>query len=193
MEQIEELLELIEKSKNIVENLELISELEAVKLENIKLRNDINIMEEKLKQKTDDMSNLTKVSMIQSINKQLNEKNNYITILEGQLEKFKNTKIRVEQNVIPEKKSKVEEALPEKKSKVEEALPEKKSKVEEALPEKELFDSDNFEEINGYELICYKKKYYLRDLETNELYDIINNMPNKVVGLISSSGKAKLN
>ena len=182
MEQIEELLELIEKSKNIVENLELISELEAVKLENIKLRNDINIMEEKLKQKTDDMSNLTKVSMIQSINKQLNEKNNYITILEGQLEKFKNTKIRVEQNVIPEKKSKVEEALPEKKS-----------KVEEALPEKELFDSDNFEEINGYELICYKKKYYLRDLETNELYDIINNMPNKVVGLISSSGKAKLN
>ena len=156
MEQIEELLELIEKTKHIVENLQLISELETVKEENTRLRNEI-------KQKTDDMSNLTKVSMIQSINKQLNEKNNYITILEGQLEKLKNIKPKVE--TITEKP---------------------KEQVMKA------FDPDNFEEINGYELICYKKKYYLRDLETNELYDIDNNMPNKVVGLISSSGKAKL-
>ena len=50
------------------------------------------------------------------------------------------------------------------------------------------FNVDNFEDINGFELTSYKKNYYLRDLETNELYDIYNNKPGKIVGLLNSKG-----
>jgi hypothetical protein len=56
-----------------------------------------------------------------------------------------------------------------------------------------VFNIDMFEEINGYELIEYKGDYYLRDLETNELYNIKNNQPNKVIGLINSKSKVKFN
>jgi hypothetical protein len=57
----------------------------------------------------------------------------------------------------------------------------------------ESFNPDNFIEINGYDLIMYKKKYYLRDLETNQLYDIQNNSPNKFIGIYTINGKVKLN
>jgi len=39
----------------------------------------------------------------------------------------------------------------------------------------------------------YKKIYYLKDPNTNELYDIINNKPNNIIGLVSSKGKVILN
>ena len=39
----------------------------------------------------------------------------------------------------------------------------------------------------------YMEVYYLRDLETNELYDIKNNGHNQVVGLINSKGRVKFN
>jgi hypothetical protein len=55
------------------------------------------------------------------------------------------------------------------------------------------FDPENFSEINGFELIMYKKKYYLRDLETNQLYDILDNKPHNIVGLYTINGKIKLN
>ena len=55
------------------------------------------------------------------------------------------------------------------------------------------FNVDDFEDINGFELTSYKKNYYLRDLETNELYDIVDNKPGKVIGLINSKGKIKFN
>ena len=48
-----------------------------------------------------------------------------------------------------------------------------------------------FEDINGFELLVYKKKYYLRDLETSEIYDIVDNKQNQIVGLINSKGKIK--
>ena len=51
------------------------------------------------------------------------------------------------------------------------------------------FNPEDFEEVNGFELLIYKKTYYLRDLETNELYDILNNKQNNVVGLVNSKGK----
>jgi hypothetical protein len=51
------------------------------------------------------------------------------------------------------------------------------------------FNPEHFEDINGFELLLYKKTYYLRDLETNELYDIINNKQNNIVGLVNSKGK----
>ena len=72
---------------------------------------------------------------------------------------------------------------------------EKESKLQskKKKKDKETFDLDLFEEINGYELLEYKKIYYLKDLETNELYDIVNFKPNKVIGILSMNGKVKLN
>jgi len=39
----------------------------------------------------------------------------------------------------------------------------------------------------------YKSEYYLRDLETSELYNVENNRPGRIVGLINGKGKVKLN
>ena len=56
-------------------------------------------------------------------------------------------------------------------------------------------ESDDIEsiDINGYELLLYKNNYYLKNNNTNELYDIKNKKPNKLVGIIKSSGKVKFN
>ena len=71
--------------------------------------------------------------------------------------------------------------------------PSKKKKNHDIIEEyKNDFDIDKFEDINGFELLIYKKIYYLRDLETNELYDILDNKQNKRIGLIVN-GKVKLN
>ena len=55
------------------------------------------------------------------------------------------------------------------------------------------FNPDCFEDINGFELTIYKKNYYLRDLETNELYNIVDNKPGQIIGLLNSKGKIKFN
>lgn len=163
---------------NIIKNIdfnELIKYVQELEEENKLLKNNLEITQKELDQKTNDLTNLTKVSMVQNLNKQVNEKNNYITILESQLEKYRN---------VPKKE---EELLPVKE---ESPLP---TKVVEPTKEEVEFDPDNFEEINGYELMLYKKNYYLRDLETNELYNIVNNEPNIVVGFINNKGKPKFN
>lgn len=67
-----------------------------------------------------------------------------------------------------------------------------KNNSEKDLNPCENFNPANFEEINGYELLVYKHSYYLHDLETNELYDIKNNKPNNIIGLITEKGKVKL-
>ena len=137
------------------------------------LENKISLQNNMIKEKSDDVTNLTKVSIVQSLNKQISEKDNMIKILESQLEKFKN-------------KKEVEETKPKKEADVE--------LVQQAKPKKDdIFDPEEFDEINGYELLMYKKKYYLRDLETNELYNINDNKPNIVVGYIGTNGKPKFN
>lgn len=194
MEEIQELYQNINHLNKIISDvnlIELYSELEEsnkrLKSENIRMKKElhdrdsiINMMSEKytseLKQKNDEIVNLTKVSMLQSVNKQLNEKTNYIQILEGQLEK-----LRIKQDI------KVQESEPEPELEKE---PEQEPVKE---VEEEEFDPDNLEDINGFELLVYKKNYYFRDLETNELYDIDDNKPGKIVGLINSKGKPKFN
>ena len=51
----------------------------------------------------------------------------------------------------------------------------------------------SYPDINGYELLIYKNIYYYRDLETNEIYDIINKTIGNIVGLITEKNKIKLN
>jgi hypothetical protein len=56
---------------------------------------------------------------------------------------------------------------------------------------KEINEITN-DDINGYELILYKKTHYLRNLETDEIYDIVNKKPHHKIGIMSN-GKIKIN
>jgi len=120
-----------------------------------KYDHDMKIKNDELQEKCVELNNLTKVSFVQSLNKQIKELENQITKLKTPLTK--------------------------------EPIVETKKKVNSE------FNVDDFEDINGFELTSYKKNYYLRDLETNELYDIVDNKPGKVIGLINSKGKIKFN
>ena len=170
--------------------------LEKYKKENEEYKNKIHLLEE-------DNKNFQKVSFVQSINKQLTEKINYITILEGQLQKYKNkeeiileakqnSSVKEDENIKEQKKENINNKESNNKSNKK-----KEEKLEENIKEKysneSEFNPDEYEDINGYELLCYKKKYYLRDLETSEIYDINDYKPNKIVGLITKGGKMKLN
>ncbi len=184
--------------------------LEKYKKENEEYKNKINTLEE-------DNTNFKKVSFVQSMNKQLTEKMNYINILEGQLQKYKNKDeiiLEVKQNSSVKEESVKENKEESVKENKEESIKEnkekqnnkskknKEDKIEDKVEDKNIkekysneteFNPDEYEDINGYELLCYKKKYYLRDLETSEIYDINDYKPNKVVGLITKGGKMKLN
>jgi hypothetical protein len=129
-----------------------------------KYDNDMKVKNNEIKEKCEELNNLTKVSFVQSLNKQINDKNLIIQQLENQISKLKI--------------SQTKEPIVENKNK-------KKINVE--------FNVDSFEDVNGFELTSYKKNYYLRDLETNELYDIIDNKPGKIIGLLNSKGKIKFN
>ncbi len=105
--------------------------------------------------------------------------------------KSKNTEpvVEEEQQPLEEEQQPLEEEPIEEEIIKETTDKKKKKKEKQAKP----FDPEDFEDVNGYELITYKKNYYLRDLETNELYSIVDNNPGEVVGLLSNSGKVKLN
>jgi len=273
------------------DNLKLSNELKIIDTKYIeqinKLSSELELKVNELKQKNEELTDFAKFSILQRVNKQLEEKNNYIKILESQLEKSKNRQpvspktivgkpqvedkpiiiseqpkaiIEVENNTIivneepqlqfvekpkkPKKSQIIHEDKPvlveekvvlkeeslrkvedkpireeEKVVQVEEKVVQIEEKVvikEEPMQEvedkvvnqdkpkekqrkiKEInndnFNPDNFIEINGYELMMYKKKYYIRDLETNQLYDIQDNKPNNIVGLYNTiTGKIKLN
>lgn len=118
-----------------------------------------NKYDQDIKIKNEELINLTKVSFVQSLNKQLNDKNLIIQQLENQINKLKI--IQPKEHVIKTKSND--------------------------------FNPDCFEDINGFELTIYKKNYYLRDLETNELYNIVDNKPGQIIGLLNSKGKIKFN
>ena len=178
---------IIKELQHSLESLEIdIEKYEELRQENIKLKKELadktilyNTMEQEMTVQRDELTNMSKVSMIQSINKQLEEKISYIKILEHQLDKFRAKK---QLESIPEVHC---EPTTEVSTEVSCVSPT-------TAPTTSSFDPEEFEEINGYELLVYKKNYYLRDLETDELYNIQSNKPNKVVGLINNKGKVKL-
>jgi hypothetical protein len=299
-------IQLIDDLNNTISNQEIEINKLSMSLKNIdnkyleqikKLQSEIDSKNIELKQKNEEINNFAKFSIIQKVNKQLEERNNYIQILESQIEKIRKYKVepispkivqseeiteepnkkyknkiidekseelvvgQVEETIIESSKELLEETIivtvkeqveesveesineqveePIKKSRkknkiieepieepVEEQIkeqikeqieeqiikpknkineeqieiiieePVKKSKKKDKMIEEfrnDIFNPDIFNEINGYQLIIYKKKYYLRDLETNQLYDIDNYKPNKVVGIYTINGKVKLN
>ena len=166
MEQLNDLVKYIDLSNKSI--IRLITEYKMKDDLIANLTKRINEMEVALADKEVELANFKKVSVLQQFNKQLEEKISYIKILESQLEKERN---------------KNKPTTPPTTT------------VQSTISELNIdapFDPDNFEELNGYELICYKNNYYLRDLETDELYSIKQNKPDIVVGLINSKGKVKL-
>ena len=99
----------------------------------------------------------------------------------------------IEEPVKPQSKKQLKQALEESvKQLVKEPV---KQPIEEHVEQPETFDydPDTFEELSGYELVQLKNKYYLRNLETNELHLIIENNIGDVVGIIDKRGKVKFN
>ena len=270
--------------KNFTDNIN--NDIINIITENEQLQNIIKELNIKIKSYEKDLvtiqedyDNLKKVSYITSLNKQLHDKNNYIAILESQLNKYKNNKIIdniddtnilltknkkkqnkisnnlennnsiitpeiivqditennnsiitpeiivqdiTENNIKKKKKHKSKtqvvetsletpietpietsletpietpiEAVIETPIKTEQIVS-NNVELENIIKKKQKkvsndnFNPEYFEEVNGFELLIYKKTYYLRDLETNELYDILNNKQNNVVGLVNSKGK----
>ena len=188
---------IIKELQHSLESLEIdIEKYEELRQENIKLKKELadktilyNTMEQEMTVQRDELTNMSKVSMIQSINKQLEEKISYIKILEHQLDKFRAKKPIVEPTEVSTEVSTLVSTLVSTEVST---LVSTLVSTEVSTLATSLFDPEEFEEINGYELLVYKKNYYLRDLETDELYSIQSNKPNKVVGLINNKGKVKL-
>ena len=177
------------------ENVELKKKLSILESENINLNNiiieykkeniilDNNIKKKELEiinkdntinQFIEDNKNFKKVSYTQQLTKQISELTEFIKDLEIQLKKYKNDKL---ENV--EYIKNLENELKELK-----------------LNNKELkLDNIDYEsiDIDGYELLSYKNNYYLKNDITNELYNIKNRKPYKIIGIIKPSGKVKFN
>ena len=116
--------------------------LEKYKKENEEYKNKINTLEE-------DNTNFKKVSFVQSMNKQLTEKMNYITILEGQLQKYKNKDeiiLEVKQNSsIKEEENKEESVKQNKEESVKENTKDTNNKSKKKIEDKK---EDKVEEKN---------------------------------------------
>lgn len=134
------------------------------------LKNENEELKNKLIEKENELKNINKISMVQSLSKEITEKNNIINHLQIQLDKLK-PKINLLQ-VLP--KPILEKPV-----------------IPKLVIQEDIFNVDNFEPIDGYELITYKKTYYLVQEETNRVFSIIKNKVGKHIGNLKG-GKMKL-
>ena len=152
-------------SEEIVNNLENLKTfvLEAKSLIDSKDKR-IKELEEKCVNLEDDYNNLKKVSLVTSLSRQLDNKNNEIEILQKQLHKAKFDLVTVKEDS------------------------KKLSKKITTLEEES--DDDSVEE--GYKLIEHEDLKLLKNLETRKLYFIVNGKKGKYAGKESKKGKIKL-
>jgi hypothetical protein len=178
MDNIIEITDLLTKLSNsnlIIDITSLNDKYKILEEKYSELLNVNKTLEDKLKICNDQYSDLNKVSYVRSLSVELQSKNNLIKQLESQLEKYKtknndNNHNKEEMNTNDSKKDKY-------------------SKEEEFKTYE--FNIDNYEEIDNYELIKYKNKYYLKD-NNNNVYSILNNNPYLLVGTINNKGKVIL-
>lgn len=165
----EQILSLKSYSNSINQNIKEYEEIiDNLKNENEELKN-------KLIEKENELNNINKISMIQSLSKEITDKNNIINHLKTQLDKLK-------------PKNNLLQVLPKP------ILPKpilEKPVIPKLVIQEDIFNVDNFEPIDGYELIKYKKTYYLVQEETNRVFSIIKNKVGKHIGNLKS-GKMKL-
>ena len=193
--------------------------LEEIKQKDIIINNlnkDIIIKDNIILEKIQELENFSKVSVLISTNKELANRNNYIKILEEQLAKLKNIKnpdIEIKNPDIEIKNPDIEIKNPDieiKNPDIEIKNPDIKIKnpdieiknpdIKIKNPDIEIkkknklldFNIDKYEDIEDYELISYKKNYYLKN-NLNEIYSIKKYKPYKLIGMIDSKGKIVLN
>jgi len=266
MESIHKLGELLEEASTLFKTINIPNQINSLLTENTKLKDemkelietyqnkcdeliqmknkydrDIGLKTKEIKEQKEELTRLTKISLIHQYDKQLKDKTDYIKILEHQLEIYKNAstlksqspkviqveKIELNETVVPtileksinnlvdnkklkKKKSKKnneqennepennepenneqENNEPENNEQENNEQEKPKKKKGKKVNEEQEFNPEDFEDVNGYELIVYKSVHYLRDLETNEIYNIKANKPSQVVGLINSNGRVK--
>jgi len=155
----------LENITNFIKNLEN---------ENKLLKEKIIIKDNIIEQHQFEIDNLSKVSIITNLNKQLKDKTSYIEILEKQ-NGLKNS----EENSNYKNKIRI---LEEENSNF-------KSKI--ISLEKNINDLEENINESQFEKVTYKNKDYFIDGENN-VYDIIDNKPNVIVGILKNN-KIKLN
>ena len=169
----------LENITNFIKNLEN---------ENKLLKEKIIIKDNIIEQHQFEIDNLSKVSIITNLNKQLKDKTSYIEILEKQ-NGLKNS----EENSNYKNKIRIlEEENSNYKNKIR-ILEEENSNFKSKIISLEKNINDLEENINEsqFEKVTYKNKDYFIDGENN-VYDIIDNKPNVIVGILKNN-KIKLN
>ena len=147
----------------------IIKFIEDLNNQNNELKNKIISIEKENKELKDNLSNLTKVSFIGSIDKQLKEKQLQYEILEKKL--LKANKLIENFN---NEQTKIEETNEKSKETNEKS---KETKIEETNEESNKPDEPIIEDRKQYyETIQYKKKEYLLDPDTNKIYNIDDNV-----------------
>ena len=157
-------------TNNILEWLDEIKKTIVSLQEDLKLKIDeINTLSKKNKDLEDELKNMSKVSLVAGLTRQVDDKNHQIKLLEQQLRNYKKNSVksyRVEKN--------------------------NKFIVDDSQDSEEENDNSLAVE-DGYQLITHENKRLLKNLETRKLYYVeINGTKGKYAGKESKKGKIKL-
>ena len=142
-----------------------------LEIENTKLKNDNNILKNKNDELINELTDFKKVSIMVNFNKQLKEKENQVNFLENQVRNLKN-KIYLENDKSTNLENtdiNLDKSINSKTDKIN-----KKKKVKE------------------YQIIKYKNKDYLLNLESNEIFESDDIKLHNKIGILSK-GKIKFN
>ena len=159
-------------SEEIISSLEILKNFVLESKSEIDSRDKIiKNLQEKYNNLEEDYQGLKKVSIVASLSKQVNNKNDEIVILQRQLSKLKN-------NNKPQK-SFIKKEEPSLKT--------------EQPSLKNIDDSDSEDdEYDGYELIEHEDTQFLKDIDTRKLYYLTDGKKGKYAGKQSKKGKIKL-
>jgi hypothetical protein len=132
---------------------------------NLKLKTDeVESISKKNIELEDELKNLSKVSLVAGLTRQVDDKNHQIKLLEQQLNNYKKMSRKTSKFI-----------------------------VEDSHDSEEDKDSDKLIVENGYQLITYENKRLLKNLETRKLYHLgMNGTKGKYAGKESKKGKIKL-
>ena len=136
--------------------------------------NEYILLSKKNTELEDEIRNLSKVSLVAGLTRQVDEKNNTIKLLEKQIDNFKKSKIS------PNKLT-VEDTF-------------KKSSNKLIVEDSDDSEDDEIKVEDGFELITHRDKQLLKDIDTRKLYFITTKgSKGQYAGKESKKGKIKLN
>jgi vacuolar-type H+-ATPase subunit I/STV1 len=171
---------------NLENTLKFINELND---KNIQLQEEKNNLEKENDQLKNNLDSLTKVSYLNNINKQLQEKVTQNELLSKQLEKaniiisaFQKIKeLNINFDSIINKPELIIDKSEPIINKSEPIINKSERMIDNDEPIKTVEAEIDLEEEFNYEKIQYKRTNYLLDPETNKVYNILDNKPNNHV------------